>query len=482
MPPLCHAAIALLQAPLRAPSTLDIASIAAASALLCIAFAGLAVFFLTRRTQNRELTLIYFSVFSALYAVRLFAESPTVTSLFPAPSSFWFEIDWVITCTIIVALGLFLYQIAGEPLRTFFRWTLTIQTAFAVFGILGAVFGIEISRLRIVNNFVVLGTLLAAAIASVYQWLRNKGVPLSRDIRVFLFGFLFWLAFVVHANLLGLRVLRGRNVEFLGLLVFVACLGYIALQRTLAREEQLVSINKELEIARRIQSSTLPRTLPDLPHLEIDARYLPMSAVAGDFYDFLPAGPSAVGILIADVSGHGVPAAMIASMLKMAFASQSAHASDPARVLSELNRALCGKFEDHFVTAAYLFLDLEQGILRHSSAGHPPLLVLSAAGGITEISQGGLVLGLFPEAVYPSNEHTFSPGDRCLLYTDGLFEAKNAMDEEFGQNRCRELLSASHGRSAVSCADSLLAAVAAFSGPSRAQDDDITLLVVDFTD
>src|SRR5437763_3250385 len=142
-----------------------------------------------------------------------------------------------------------------------------------------------------------------------------------------------------------------------------------------------------------------------LTGLDIAARYLPMSAVAGDFYDFLFIDEKRIGILIADVTGHGIPAALIASMLKVAFAAQAHHANDPACVLAGLNRALCGKFEEHFVTAAYLFIDLENCLLRYSAAGHPPLMLASrTSGAVREIEQNGLMLGLFPEATYSSLE------------------------------------------------------------------------------
>jgi phosphoserine phosphatase RsbU/P len=97
-----------------------------------------------------------------------------------------------------------------------------------------------------------------------------------------------------------------------------------------------------------------------------------MSAVAGDYYDFLCIDEKRVGILVTDVTGHGVPAALIASMLKVAFAGQAAHAHDPARVLNGFNPSLYCKFEAHFVTAAYLFVDLEKRLLHSSAAAHPP--------------------------------------------------------------------------------------------------------------
>jgi phosphoserine phosphatase RsbU/P len=461
----------------------DLANMAAAVAILSIALAAIALFFFRRRT--RDLTLIYFGLLCILYAVRLLASRPSFRSLFDESRMFWVYVNWVITCTIVLPLGLFLYQLADEHLRNFFfRWFLAAQTVFAIFGILAAALGVGLDKLFFANNLVVLGTLASTALFPVVnKWRPGPRQRLSHEFRVFIAGFVVWLLFVVHANLLGLKILTGQNVEFLGFLVFVACLGYVSARRTFVNEERLLAINKELEIARRIQSSTLPQSVPTLRGLEITARYVPMSAVAGDFYDFLSVDEKRVGILVADVTGHGVPAALIASMLKVAFAGQATHARDPVRVLTGLNRSLCGKFEEHFVTAAYLFVDLEKGLLHYSAAGHPPLMLASGAvGNVREIEENGLMLGMFPEAAYSSVEIRVSPGDRCLLYTDGLFEAKNAAQEEFGKARCKEFLETQLHIPAARFANTLLDNIAGFSGynSSRAQEDDITLLVLDF--
>jgi phosphoserine phosphatase RsbU/P len=236
-----------------------------------------------------------------------------------------------------------------------------------------------------------------------------------------------------------------------------------------------------LEIARQIQSSTLPQSVPTLAGLQIAARYVPMSAVAGDFYDFLCIDEKHVGILVADVTGHGVPAALIASMLKVVFAGQAAHAHDPARVLTGLNRALCGKFEEHFVTAAYLFVDLEKSSLHYSAAGHPPLMLASGVAG-REIEENGLMLGMFPDAAYSTVEIRVRPGDRCLLYTDGILETRNVAGEEFGKSRCKKFVGTQRDIPAALFANAILENIASFSGhnSARAQEDDITLLVLDF--
>jgi sigma-B regulation protein RsbU (phosphoserine phosphatase) len=460
----------------------ELATIAAAVAILSIALAAIALFCFRRGT--RDLTLIYFGLLCILYAVRLLTSRPSFRSLFDESQMFWSYVNWIITCTIILPLGLFLYQLADERLRNFFRWLLAAQTAFAIFGILAAALGANLAKLSFANNFVVLGTLAATALFMIVnKWRPGPRQRLSHEFRVFIAGFLAWMLFVVRANLLGLKILTGQDVEFVGFLVFVASLGYISAYRIFSNEERLIAINKELEIARRIQSFTLPQTVPTLAGFEIAARYAPMSAVAGDFYDFLCVDEKRVGILVADVTGHGVPAALIASMLKVAFAGQAAHAHDPVRVLTGLNSALCGKFEEHFVTAAYLFVDLEKSLLHYSAAGHPPLMLASrAARNVQEIEENGLMLGMFPEAAYSSVEIHFSPGDRCLLYTDGLFEAKNAAQEEFGKERCKEFLETQLDIPAARFASSLLDNIAGFSGhnSARAQEDDITLLVLDF--
>jgi hypothetical protein len=460
----------------------EFATIAAAVAILSIALAAIALFCFRRRT--RDLTLIYVGLLCILYAVRLLVSLPSFRSLFDASQMFWLYVHWVITCTINLPLSLFLYQVGDEHVRTFIRWLLAAQTVFAIFGILAPALGISLAKLLFANTFVVLGTLAAAALFILAsKWRPGPRQRLSREFRVFIAGFLVWMLFVVNQNLLKLKVLSGHNVEFLGFLVFVTSLAYVSAYRTFANEERLLAVNKELEIARRIQSSTLPQCVPTLRGLEIAARYVPMSAVAGDFYDFLCVDERRVGILVADVTGHGVPAALIASMLKVAFAGQAAHAHDPLRVLTGLNRALCGKFEEHFVTAAYLFVDLEKSLLQYSAAGHPPLMLASrAAGNVREIEENGLMLGMFPEAVYRSVEIRVSPGDRCLLYTDGLFEAKNAAQEEFGKARCKEFLETQLDIPAGRFANALLDKIAGFSGhnSARTQEDDITLLVLDF--
>ncbi len=257
---------------------------------------------------------------------------------------------------------------------------------------------------------------------------------------------------------------------------------HLALREARAQlSRQLSAIQSELAMAREMQLAILPREAPRVEGIEIAARYVPMTSVAGDLYDFIPLDEKRFGVLVADVSGHGVPAALVASMLKMAFASQAPNASDPAQVLRGLNQALCGKMDRHFVTAAYLFVDCEKGTIDYAGAGHPPILVYSRSGSNARaLQQNGLFLGMFPAAKYSAIRIPIAAGDRCVVYTDGISEACNPKGEEFGVDGLQSLVEAEPDLPSDAFADRVLEAVKAWTGrPSgEGHDDDITLLVI----
>jgi phosphoserine phosphatase RsbU/P len=253
-----------------------------------------------------------------------------------------------------------------------------------------------------------------------------------------------------------------------------------------AREElarQLFAIQHELELASVIQLSILPNQLPKIDGLEIATRYLPMSTVSGDFYQFLVVDEKRIGILVADVSGHGPAAALIASMLRIALAAQLPCATEPAKVLLGLNQALCGKLGHNFVTAAYVFVDMEREVLSYAGAGHPPLLLWSRSSGSTrEIEENGLFLGQFSDETYTAIEMPFEAGDRSVLYTDGIPECKNPLEEEFGTTRFMRFMEENHGLGVNEFADALLARLSNWSEQPQGQGqrDDMTLVAFHF--
>jgi sigma-B regulation protein RsbU (phosphoserine phosphatase) len=162
------------------------------------------------------------------------------------------------------------------------------------------------------------------------------------------------------------------EIEPYGFLILVVCLGYVAAQRVIADERQLVSLTDEMRAAKRIQEAILPRTIPSLENVQIAVRYAPMTAVAGDLYDFPTVRPNCIGVLVADVMGHGVPAALVASMVKVAVSSPCGHHGKPADVIAGLNTILCNEVREQYVTAVYLYLDAANKIGQYSAAAHPP--------------------------------------------------------------------------------------------------------------
>jgi len=261
---------------------------------------------------------------------------------------------------------------------------------------------------------------------------------------------------------------------------------HLVLRETRERlARQLLSIQKELETARLIQQSILPETVPQIDGLDIAARYVPMAAVAGDFYDFIVVDDKRVGILVADVSGHGMPAALIASMLKIALAAQAVHADNPARVLHGLNQTLCGKFQHQYVTAAYMFVDMKKRTLTYAGAGHPPLLMWGRGlPGVRDVTENGLFLGKFDFATYSSVELPLSAGDRGLLYTDGIPETNNSEGVEFGSERFRQFLAGETYGSPNQLVDGLLNELARWSARGEGEDlnDDITVVAIHVAD
>jgi phosphoserine phosphatase RsbU/P len=411
--------------------------------------------------------LIWLGLFAIFYGQRLWINSPLLALMVP-PSDFFHNLRAVSNYLVPIP-AFFYFEAAGFLSRqgkkiaygfTFFFLCLVVGT-FA--------FG-PLQLFEVLNDVVIVALLAVLVVQSLKQQ-----AP-SRDFVIIRRGLFVFVAFALCQNIAGILKLY-FNLEPLGFAFFLGTLGYVAAQRSVHRDRQFGELQKELEVARRIQMANLPPAYPNSAQFRVATRYVPMSSVAGDFYDFLVADENQAGLLIADVSGHGIPAALIASMVKLAATSQRAHAAEPAALLSGMNRALCGNTQNQFVTAAYLHLDAPSASLRYSAAGHPPLLLLRQ-GAVTEIEENGLLLGVFPVADFSTAVHPLAPGDRLVLYTDGIIEAFNAKREEFGQSRLQALLQKGAPLSPQEAADLIIVSVQEWS---KSQDDDLTVLVCDYT-
>jgi len=410
--------------------------------------------------------LIYFCLFAIFYGARLWIQSG-LFGLSVEGHEFYLRLRGGIDYVIPVPAVLF-FEASGFMNRAG-RW------AGYLLAVVGSLLGLTTFALgwhrwfSQVNSAVV----IIAIAAVIAQFLRPSGG--DRDFAVIRNGLLVFAAGALADNVAGV-FFRRVKIEPYCFVVLLASLGYVTARRAFERDEKLGEIQKELEVARRIQLSILPAEFPRSEHFRVAARYVPMTSVAGDFYDFIVADEKSAGLLIADVSGHGVPAALIASMVKLAATSQREKASDPSGVLSGMNAALCGNTQNQFVTAAYVHLDSEARELRYSAAGHPPMLLLRN-GEIQEVAENGLMLAAFDFATYSNAAHKLEPGDRLLLYTDGIVEAASASGEFFGQQALGSLLQKTANADPKAAADRIIAEVQRWAA---SQDDDLTVLVCDF--
>ena len=409
----------------------DAARLVVAIVSMAIGLGSILVQWMRRKTQDR--VRLWFGLLALLYGYRALLMTNSAR-YFLTRGNINFQIA-LITFTIGIPAILFGWGLVSKRQNRVTKSLLVVNVLMAATFLVFFWNGSVVRALFFANNVLVIIFTLAMI---VYLFVAPAdSVPELKTLRVVI---LIWGLFVIYNNIRQWLPERGADFEFVGFAVFLCSLGWLVARRSLRTEEALVAIRNELEIARRIQTSILPEAMPELNGIQIAARYVPMSEVAGDFYDFLVVDDRRVGLLIADVSGHGVPAALVASMVKVAIAAQAEHAHDPAKVMAGLNSVLSGKLQGQFVTAAYLFLDMEARKASYSAAGHPPLLHYRAAEqSIHDVVENGLILGIMPFASYQSKEFTLDSGDRFLLYTDGVVEA-NQRGEEFGEERVKQVL------------------------------------------
>lgn len=426
---------------------------------------SVALAFLGRKFDSM---LLWLGLFAILYGQRMWIDLSLLTLMIP-PSLFFDSLRAAIRYVVPIP-AFFYFEAAGFLPRLSGRRTAPLISLPFLCLFVGAFWFGPRHSFQQINNVLVILTLIALIIQSVTR------KQVDRDFAIVRMGIAVFVAFALFDNIAG-AFGHYPQKEPLGFAFFLGTLGYVAAKRSQARDQQFSDIQKELEIAQRIQTAILPSAYPQSAHFHVAARYVPMTAVAGDFYDFLVTDPMQAGLLIADVSGHGIPAALIASMVKLAATSQRANAAEPAMLLSGMNAVLCGNTQEQFVTAAYVYLDAASSTLRYSAAGHPPILLLRA-GKVVELAENGLMLAAFSFATYTTAVYPLEPGDRLILYTDGILEAANPQGEEFGSNRLCALLKDAALLHVEEAADHIVSSLQVWS---KSQNDDLTVLICDYS-
>jgi sigma-B regulation protein RsbU (phosphoserine phosphatase) len=465
-------------AELRAILRIDVAYLAVGILILSIAIASLIVAVAGR---IRAPVVTVFGIFNLLYGTRLLFGMDTFQFIIgvsqPAASEAFAALNYVM-------------PVAGIYLGTFFvsprsrQILLRLTAAYGMTALIGISSDLLTGRPMSLHTpytvLVIAGMLLMTA--RIAADIRSGFLRLDWFIRCAGAGFGLFVASVLYDNFADIGLVRALYIEPFGFVIFLCGMGLAIEHRVIADQGRLILLRAEMEQARRIQQSILPAAPPADTPFRIAATYSPMTAVAGDLYDFIRFGERRLGLFVADVSGHGVPAALVASMLKTALSIHALAYGSPAGLLKELNRFFCGRFDGEFITAACAVLDADSQRLTYSAGGHPPLLLWRAsAPKVLRVEQNGLPLGIRASADYKDITLPFARGDRLVMYTDGFVETENAAGEEFGCERLGKIL-ALPGSDVDACLRQALSSVLAWRGHENEQNDDLTLVVAEYND
>ncbi|MDG5813571.1 SpoIIE family protein phosphatase [Chitinispirillales bacterium ANBcel5] len=284
-------------------------------------------------------------------------------------------------------------------------------------------------------------------------------------------------------NLAGIVIENYHNFEALG----------TANHRLQKTNQQLNTVNHDLKVAQSriqcdleqaqsIQQGLLPQNMQSTPALSVEAKYFCANTVGGDYYDVFELNPGVYGIVVADVSGHGIASALIMSMVKVLLKTFSASEHSPKKTLEMINNTFISDIKtDNFVTIFYAVLDTSSNTITFSSAGHCPILMINKNdASYSLIKADGLFMGVFPDMMLSEKNLNYSPGEnRFVLYTDGLIEAQNENEDMYGIDKLISIAQDTIALNTIEAADAILNHQRQFSN-SFQNEDDITLLIVDF--
>ncbi len=238
-------------------------------------------------------------------------------------------------------------------------------------------------------------------------------------------------------------------------------------------------IIEELSLAGELQKSFLPKEYPvDLP-LDFAQKYIPCEFIGGDLFEVIRLDEHTVGIIIADVSGHGVAAALLTAMFKSAFHHYSEGCFSPAETLEKIhNEFLETIHTEHFVTAFYAVIDTEAMCCRYCNAGHPRQMLLRKNGRLRELSATGLFIGMLEEATFKERKFMLYPGDRLFFYTDGIIECKNGQGRPFGRENLRKIIKNGADSNILMVSNNIIQELMSYIAELRFSDD-ISLLITE---
>jgi sigma-B regulation protein RsbU (phosphoserine phosphatase) len=267
------------------------------------------------------------------------------------------------------------------------------------------------------------------------------------------------------------------ELEFLSTLANQAM---IAIENAHLFEETLEKerLEEELSIASRIQQRLLPKSIPQVEGFELTGLNIPSKQVGGDYYDFIPIDHDRIAIAIADVSGKGAPAALLMANLQASLRTLVGEDKPIGEIIGKVNNLIVENTDiDKFITAFYGVLDIKTGAFAYSNAGHNPPLLVHADGSIDLLDKGGLVLGMMKNVPFEEETVQLQPDDRIVMYTDGVTEAMDAHEEEYGEERLLQAIKDHSALRIEALGREIVSQIQSFSAGDQ-QQDDITLVII----
>jgi serine phosphatase RsbU (regulator of sigma subunit) len=450
-----------------------------------ITLAGVLVllYFIIGRKKNIGLEQIddriylYFSIFTIFMGIAIASDTALKELIYDAPMA-WIHIR--LAGMICFAFGLmgFLLHINEIRHKILLQMLMVLFLLYAAASLILVAGGfITVMDIILPYNIILLVSIPVLLFCVVSSSLRA-----NIDAIIITGGFFVLLLAGVRDALMDLGLLpRSEFTHHWGMLVFIAALGVVLVRRFTDTYNRFYEYRQNLELARNIQRSSLPKSVPVIERLHIAAKYIPMHRVGGDFYGFHVVDSRRLGVLLSDVSGHGVPAAMVSSMIKLSFDLARGQAHNPPGLLGALNTMLIDNIEKNFITACYCYLDLESMKMYVGNAGHPSLYLWKNSGErLVEIRPRGMFLGRFDEIYCVTEEAELERGDKIVIYTDGITEAVNRRGDIFGDESLESFIRQWHRLPAGDFITRLLDHVRDWSGRGpESFDDDLTIIVID---
>ena len=363
-------------------------------------------------------------------------------------------------------------------------------------GLIGAAYRMTLGGFTVISCS--LATVLAGLLGGLI-WLLNKkkfpGLKVAVLFAGLMEGLHMLLALLICRPLSSaIEVVENATIPMvlancLGMVIFAFIIGNLINERRVQQERdnlvrEIERKNTELAIAADIQRSFLPETIAPVKGFDIAAKSVMAKEVGGDFFDVIPfevvrLRKGRVGILIADVSGKGIPAALFMALSRIVIRVNAIWHPEPADAIRDANNIIANDSRaGMFVTVFYGILDEEKRTLSYVNAGHnPPLLLRAAGGSLEELGATGIAIGAMEDAAFTSRTVQVGTGDTVVLYTDGVTEAVNGADEMFGEDRLKRVITGTAGKPSAGILAAILDEINAFAR-GQPQADDITLMII----